>query len=320
MSEIKRVDKTRHPASPSQEWCKVSLQVVAIGEILWDLLPSGRQLGGAPANFACHARALGAKVQLVTRVGNDDLGQEILRALEEMGLRSGTIAIDPTAATGTAGVQLNAAGQAQFLIQPDSAWDHLTAEPSALSAVATADVVYFGTLGQRSEKSRRAYRELLSAAVDSLRVCDVNLRQDFYSADLIVESLESANVFKLNEDELPILTRLLDLPASPTDFLSEIASRFDLAAVALTCGARGSMLYARGQLSTHTGRKSVLVRDTVGAGDAFTAAMTMGLLADWELEQINDFANEVAAEVCSHPGAMPPLPEHLQKRLKTTVR
>ena len=284
-------------------------KILGIGEILWDLLPSGRQLGGAPANFVCHAQALGAQARLISRVGDDDLGREILARWRALGLPTETIVIDPQAPTGTVSVELAADGQPRFTIHENVAWDRLTADATALAAAAEADAVCFGTLAQRSVAGRRAIGELLAATRSSaLRIFDVNLRPPFVDRAVIAESLAEANVLKLNETELPILAAMFSID----DQLATLADRFELRLVALTRGSAGSLLYADGQSSDHAGLP-VQVRDAVGAGDAFTAAVTLGFLRHWDLETINQRANEVAAFVCSQAGATPPLPDEIRR-------
>jgi fructokinase len=288
-------------------------KIVGIGEVLWDLFPSGKKMGGAPANFACHARALGAEARVVSRVGDDALGREILERLRALGLATDCISLDPTHPTGTVTVQLATDGQPHFIIHEGVAWDHLVADSTSVAAVAAADAVCFGSLGQRCVPSNMAIRTMLSASPPkALRIFDVNLRQDFYSRELIEGSLEVANVLKLNDTELPVLARLLGVKAlSDKEQLAELVERFGLRLVVYTCGARGSTLYDGTRWTEHTAR-AVEVKDTVGAGDSLTAAVTMGMLAGWDLETIGERANEIAAYVCSCEGATPPMPAHLR--------
>jgi fructokinase len=282
-------------------------KIVAIGEVLWDLLPTGRLMGGAPANFACRAKLLGADACLITRVGHDALGSEIMSRLSQLGLPLDTVGMDPIAPTGTVSVDLLPGGGHRFTIHTDVAWDRLTVEPASLQAVTEADAVCFGTLGQRSEAARNSCRRLLQASQpDALRVFDINLRQHYYSLDVIAYSLDAANVLKLNDDELPVLAGLLGLEGPPKELLAQLASRFWLRLVALTRGSHGSLLYGEGQWSDHPGIP-VEVRDTIGAGDAFTAALTLGMLSGNDLDSINERAIAVAAEACTHAGALPPL-------------
>jgi fructokinase len=282
--------------------------ILAIGEVLWDMLPSGRQLGGAPANFACHARALGAEARLVTRIGSDDLGREILERLARQGLPTDTVEVDPEAPTGTVAVELAPDGQPRFTIVEDVAWDRIEAGFAAFSAAASADAVCFGSLAQRHRISRDAIRSIVTTArAGALRVFDVNIRPPFQSRDVITVSLEMAGVLKLNDQELPMLAAMFGLDGGGRAQMEGLARRFDLSLVALTRGAAGSLMYHSGDWSDHPGEPAK-VCDTVGAGDAFTAVLTVGLLEGWPLDEINRRANRVAAYVCSQPGATPPLP------------
>jgi fructokinase len=286
--------------------------VVGLGEALWDLLPGGKQMGGASANFACHAQALGAEAWLVSSVGNDPLGRELLERLQTMQVSVAGVAVDPTVPTGSVSIEISPAGQPKFSIRENVAWDHITASDSVRAMVARADAVCFGTLAQRNKISRATIRSLVaSTRPDALRIFDVNLRQNFFSADVIEASLRLANILKVNDEELPVLARLFDLPGGPAEQLAELARRHELQLVALTRGARGSLFYSRGRYS-EAGGLAVDVVDTVGAGDSFTAVLTLGLLAGWDLDRINRRANEVAAYVVSQPGATPQLPERLR--------
>jgi fructokinase len=289
------------------------LRCLGIGEILWDLLPAGKQLGGAPANFAYHAHALGAEGIVVSRVGDDQLGREVIERLRGLGLATDCVAVDPTAATGTVSVALSPEGQPTFTIRENVAWDRLTVEPAALAVARAADAVCFGSLAQRGEASRASIRHLVAATrPGALRVFDINLRQQFYSREIVDASLQLANALKINDGELPVLAGLLDLPARDArQQIEHVARRYDLRLVACTRGAHGSLLFAGGRWSEHPGVHATVV-DSVGAGDAFTAAMTLGVLAGWDLARVNGQANEVAAFVCTQAGATPKLPDTLR--------
>lgn len=290
--------------------------VIGIGEILWDLLPSGPRMGGAPANFACHARALGADAQVVSRVGDDVPGTRLLRTLLDLGLPVCGISIDPTHPTGSAGVRIMADGQPAFTIEPDVAWDRLVPNSYLKSLVARADAVCFGTLAQRSAASAEAIQGLVAlTGPEALRVFDVNLRQNYFSAATIEASLELANVLKLNDAELPQVAVMLGIAGSVRECLAELVSRFGLRIVAFTRGAKGSILYDGTDWCEHPGL-AVEVRDSVGAGDSFAAAVTMGLLKRWPLRRISETATEVATHVCSHTGAVPELPDYLRTRFE----
>jgi len=290
----------------------VNVKVVGIGEVLWDLLPGGRQLGGAPANFAYHAHALGAEARVVSRVGSDELGRELLRRLEELDLLTDAVEVDPTAPTGTVTVEVKADGQPQFTIHENVAWDRIAGEAAGRRAAAAADALCFGTLAQRSEVSRRSIRALLKASpTTSLRILDINLRQDYYSREIIEESLTLANILKVNETELERLAEMFGLPGDEHQRIAELARSFQLRLVAYTRGERGSLLHSEGYWSEHPG-VPVKVVDTVGAGDSFTAAVALGMLAGWPMDEINRRASAVAAFVCSQPGGTPELPEQLR--------
>ena len=294
-------------------------RLIGLGEVLWDLLPGGRQLGGAPANFAYHAAALGAEAQVISRVGHDALGRELLQRLDALGVPTGCIEVDPALPTGTVAVEVAADGQPVFQICENVAWDAIRGEAAGRLAVSVADAVCFGTLAQRSEPSRSTLRSLVSAAPPSaLRILDVNLRQHYFSEPIIRESLALANVLKVNDTELPRLAEMLGLSGDERSQIAQLAGRHNLRGVAYTRGQRGSLLFFEGRWSDHPGVPTKVV-DTVGAGDAFTAAMALGLLVGGDLDKVNQQANEVAAYVCSCAGATPALPETLRAAFQPTL-
>ncbi|HOC01527.1 MAG TPA: carbohydrate kinase [Verrucomicrobiota bacterium] len=282
--------------------------VIGLGEVLWDLLPAGRQLGGAPANFAYHAHALGAEALVVSRVGNDALGREILHRLEGLGLRIDGIGTDPSAPTGTVSVALDRHGTPTFTIHEGVAWDFVEARPEILEQAARANAVCFGTLAQRTAAGRAAIRTVLHAAPPSaLRIFDVNLRQHFWTPDVIETSLHLADVLKLNDTELPVVARLFGANGDEAAQVRALAARFELEAVALTKGAQGSALLVGDTLVRRPGSK-LEIADTVGAGDSYTAALTLGLLTHLDPHRILESAHRLADYVCTQPGAMPPIP------------
>ena len=294
----------------------MSFKIIGIGEVLWDLLPSGPQLGGAPANFTFHAHALGARAGVVTRIGNDALGTEILQRLEQAGVESGAVQVDEEAPTGTVTVELSAEGVPNFTIHENVAWDRLEVTPRALDEIRAADAICFGSLAQRSESARIAVQKLVaSAPAEALRIFDINLRQHYYSQEVIESSLRLAHVLKLNDVELPILAGMFNLAGTTREQIKRLSDQFDLQVIALTRGGEGSMLYQQGEWSDQPS-EPVEIADTVGAGDAFTAALVLGLLHRLELGKINTLAGEVARYVCSCAGATPPLPKHFRDRLK----
>jgi fructokinase len=288
-----------------------AFRCLGVGELLWDLLPTGKQLGGAPANFAYHAHALGAEALVVSRVGNDGLGREILGRLDALGLRTDGISTDPSALTSTVSVALDAQGTPTFTIHEQVAWDFLEAGEAVLREARRADAICFGTLGQRNPVARAAIRAVLHAAPPTaLRIFDINLRQHFWSQEVITESLELAGVLKLNDEELPVVAGLFGLSGEPSHQLRQLAARFQLQAVALTKGANGSSLLVGPDLVSRPGSKLTVV-DTVGAGDSYTAALALGLLVEQSAPEIIECAHRIADYVCTQPGAMPPLPPRL---------
>jgi fructokinase len=300
----------------------MNFNVIGVGEVLWDLLVTGPQLGGAPANFSYHAHALGAQAQVITRVGKDEYGREIIRRFHEMGLPETTVQIDDTVPTGTAKVALSGDGLAHFTIQENVAWDHIAVTREALVAASEAHAICFGSLAQRSEPSRNTIQQLVAETpADALRVFDINLRQQFYSRGLIEQSLQLANVLKLNDDELPTLAEMFGLTGFAEHQIKHqiewLAHTFSLRLVAFTRGANGSLLYQKDKNEVRWSdcpSRPVKVVDTVGAGDSFTAAMVLGLLRKMDLDEINTIANEVARYVCSEPGATPALPIEFARR------
>jgi fructokinase len=290
--------------------------VIGVGELLWDLLPAGKQLGGATANFAYHAHALGAEALVVSRVGQDAPGVEILARLQGLGLRTDGISAEPSAPTGTVDVTLDAQGKPTFTIHENVAWDFIAAGSSILEEASHADAICFGTLAQRNPVSRTAIRAVLKAAPpDALRVFDINLRQQFWSRELIRESLDLADALKLNDEELLVVSGLLGLNGDEPNQMRQLAARFNLRAVALTKGANGSSLLVDGELASRPGSRITVV-DTVGAGDSYTAALATGLLAGQSPTRILENAHRLADHVCTQPGAMPPVPANLLEGMR----
>lgn len=286
-------------------------RIVGMGELLWDILPTGPQLGGAPANFTCHAQSLGANATIISRVGSDQLGRQAISELTQRHIHMDCVEVDRSHPTGTVSVSLNESGIPEFVIHEGVAWDHLILTEPAINAVESADAVCFGSLCQRSEVSRHTIRQLVSKSEkNALRIFDINLRQNYYSLEIIESSFNLANVLKINDDELPVVARLLNLPEGAIAQLETLAQRFALKTIALTRGSQGSILYCNGEWVDHDGFSTV-VADTIGAGDSFTAAMTLGLLKGWDLARINEKANLIAAYVCSQRGATPMIPENL---------
>jgi fructokinase len=279
--------------------------VIGLGEILWDHLPDGKRLGGAPANFAYHAMALGAESHPVSAVGDDAPGAEIRARLAEARLDAGTIAVLPGLSTGAVTVRLDERGVPDFTIHENAAWDHIPFTRDLKELAGRADAVCFGTLAQRSEKSHRTIRRFLERTPPRcFKIFDMNLRQRYYSDEMILQSLNRADVLKCNDGELPVLSAMLGIGGSEIEILKRLLSDFKLKLAALTMGEKGSRLVTPDGDSFLEAPK-VCVADTVGAGDAFTAALAMGLLAGDPLRTIHENATRLAAFVCTQKGAMP---------------
>lgn len=288
-------------------------KIVAIGEILWDLFPDGPRFGGAPANFICHAAGLGANAHMIGAVGDDDLGQQTWGEFSQRGVQTQGVATLSGRPTGTVPVTLDAAGKPTFEIIRDVAWDDLSWSETWHEILTDVDVLCFGTLGQRSESARQAIRQAIAVARAPLTLLDINLRPPFGGDDIIRDALPLATILKLNDDELPVLARILSLTGSIQQQLEQLVTRYKYRLIALTRGGQGSLLLSEtGACSDHAGLP-VTIRDTVGAGDAFTAALALGLCRGWPLGAINEHANRVAAYVCSQPGATPLLPQTLRQ-------
>lgn len=281
--------------------------VVGLGEVLWDLLPAGPMLGGAPANFACLAGQLGADAAVVSCVGQDDFGDQAVAAFQKRSVAHQYVGRNKRP-TGTVEVTLDAFGQPSYNILTDVAWDYLEWSDAFSKLATSADAVCFGTLGQRSSISQKTIeRFLIATNEDALRIFDVNLRTPYYEDEIIFQSLELANVLKLNDHELPILASICGFAGSEIEQMQQFALRYDLQAVALTCGAEGAKLI-RGDEVCEQPSAAIEVVDTIGAGDAFAAALALGLLAGRNLTTISSNACRIAEYVCSQSGATPPLP------------
>lgn len=278
--------------------------IVGLGEILWDLLPDGKQLGGAPANFAYHAMKLGAESHPASAVGKDVLGKELLDRLDDLGIDRRHVVTELLHPTGTVSVLLEE-GQPSYVIHTDVAWDYLELTADMLHLARRADAVCFGTLAQRSPVSRDTIRGFLEhASPDCVKILDLNLRQNFYDRALIEDSLNAANMLKLNEGELAVISDMLGISGNGNHLLEQVAARYGLRLVALTRGSEGSRLWTSEDVSDHPGYE-VDVVDTVGAGDAFTAALVVGHLRGHVLDLVNEAANQVASFVCSRKGGTP---------------
>lgn len=280
--------------------------VVGLGELLWDMLPSGKQLGGAPANFAYHASLLGDRAEIVSRIGADDLGDEIAMRLNELGLSADQVQSDGEHSTGTVQVHVDDDGQVDYTITDNVAWDHLEWLPSLEQLAQRTDAVCFGSVAQRSAVSRSTINQFLRTTPrKTLRIFDINLRQDFYGEQIIRQSLELANIAKLNDEELPQIAKMLQLPGDGLDQQAQqLLTTFELQLVCLTRGEHGCLLLGNEERAEHDGFP-VTVADAVGAGDAFTACVAYHVLRNTPLPTIARCANQLGAWVASQHGATP---------------
>ncbi len=285
--------------------------VVGIGELLWDVFPQGKRLGGAPVNFACHCSQLGAVAYPVSCVGQDALGDEIRAVLTELGVDQRYIATDAEHPTGTVQVTLDENAKPSYEICEGVAWDMIRMTPELESLAKQTAAACFGSLCQRNAVSRETILAFLGAMpADAFKIFDVNLRQAFYSREILEASLTHANVLKLSDEELPVLAEMFGLSGPVKDQLKALVAQYDLRLVAYTRGSEGSLLVGPDDLSDRPGHPADAI-DSVGAGDSFTATLCVGLLKGNPLATINDHANRVAAYVCSHEGAVPTLPPDL---------
>ncbi len=286
------------------------IDVIGIGELLWDCFPDERRPGGAPANVAFHAQQLGLSAAVATRVGTDELGRELIAFLERQGLSTSLVQQDAMHGTGT--VTVTPRGTAtEYVFLPDSAWDFLTVDSRCLAAMATARAVCFGTLAQRGEVSRRSIHELVAATSPTcLRVYDINVRAPYCERSWIEASLRLATIVKLNDDEVRLLAEMFSAPSGDIAFAQWLQDAYQLDLVCVTRGRNGAVAVTVTEVAEVSG-VLVQVADTVGAGDAFTAGLIWTRLQGWGLDRGLRFANQVGALVASRSGAMPDLQKEL---------
>lgn len=282
--------------------------VVAVGEVLWDEFPDGARLGGAPANFAVHCAAMGGRAALVSRVGQDGRGRETLDLLRGRGVDVGFIQQDAGRPTGRVRVTLQE-GRPAYEIVEGMAWDAIEWEPRLLSLAQAADAVCFGTLARRSEPSRRTLGRFVAECGEAcLKTLDINFRQGYHSEEVVRESLRLADVLKLSDEEVPILRGYLRGAGDDGAFLNEVRERFQVETVVLTLGAKGCrVLGPEGDLRVSAAPRQVV--NTVGAGDAFTAAFVLHRLAGKDALTCADRGNRAGGYVTTQDSATPELPE-----------
>lgn len=300
--------------------------ILGIGELLWDILPTGPRLGGAPANFSVMAGRLGNHAAILSRIGRDDLGREAVHLLDPLPADTSFLQIDPTHETGRVTVSFQN-GQPEYTIHQPAAWDSMELSDEWVRLAERADGICFGSLAQRSLESRQTIQTLAAQTSSRcVRIFDVNLRPPFYSSEVIQESLELATVVKMNDAEVPMVLALLGLPADDDSTVASLrlgAERLlaefpTLQMVAVTRGSQGSLLATPDEWHQHPGFPTK-VADTIGAGDAFTAAMTHYLLRGAELPVLNEAGNRWGSWVASQSGAMPPLSEAIRTEIDAAI-
>ena len=288
------------------------MKIISLGEILWDILPEAEHLGGAPFNFALHARNLGHDVSFISAVGNDERGRRALELMEQAGLSTRFVRRTSDHPTGTVTVSFDPSLGPQYHIHRPAAYDFPALSPADLNALLTSPPgwIYFGTLQQMSAPARELTRQLLDAAPAARRFYDVNLRTGSYAPDLVRTLVRQVHVLKLNHQELPLVQEMYGKDicgieaASPEQFCREIAHVFGLESVCITRGAAGCTLLLDGEY-VEAGGFPIQLADAIGTGDAFSAALLHGISSGWQARQAADFANRVGALVASRSGGTP---------------
>ncbi|MDD7335298.1 MAG: carbohydrate kinase [Prevotella sp.] len=289
--------------------------IVGLGEVLWDVLPEGKKLGGAPANFAFHAGQFGMDSLAISAVGNDALGDETLAELTKKNLNHVIPRVDYP--TGTVQVELDADGVPTYDIKTNVAWDNVPFTKEIEAIAKDCRCVCFGSLAQRSEVTRFTIHKFIKAMPKgSLKIFDINLRQNFYDKDILQSSIKACNILKINDEELVQLGRLYGYPG--LDISNKcwlLLGKYNLDMLVLTCGVNGSYVFTPGCMSFQETPK-VEVTDTVGAGDSFTGTFASAILNGMSVPEAHKLAVEVSAYVCTQQGAMPRLPHKFIDRLK----
>nr|WP_320037670.1 carbohydrate kinase [uncultured Bacteroides sp.] len=291
--------------------------IVGLGEALWDMLPEGKKIGGAPANFAYHVSQFGLESCVVSAIGNDALGNEILDVFHEKNLKYQLEKVNFP--TGTVQVELDAEGIPCYEIKEGVAWDNIPFTEALQTLALSTRSVCFGSLAQRSTVSRETINRFLDTMPDGEGQCkifDINLRQNFYDKEIIENSLNKCNILKINDEELVIISRMFGYPGIDLqDTCWKLINKYELKMLILTCGTNGSYVFASGEVS-FLETPNVNVADTVGAGDSFTAAFCASIIKGKSVREAHKLAVDVSAYICTQSGAMPQLPEMLKKQLQ----
>lgn len=285
--------------------------VVGLGEVLWDMLPEGRKIGGAPVNFAYHAGQFGIDTMAVSAIGNDKLGEDTIAEMNGKHLNH----IFPSVPypTGSVQVSLDEKGVPAYDIKENVAWDNIPFTNEIESVARNCQAVCFGSLAQRNAVSRNTIRKFIESTPSGcIRIFDINLRQNFYTSNVIHDSLELCNILKINDEEIMLVSRMFNYDSSNIENVCRtIMEDFSLEMVILTCGTKGSYIFTKGGVSFMPTPK-VNVADTVGAGDSFTGSFCAAILRGLPVAEAHKKAVEVSAYVCTQNGAMPEIPESMK--------
>jgi len=286
--------------------------VVGLGEALWDILPEGKKIGGAPANFAYHVSQFGLEGQVVSAVGDDNSGNEIIEFFHEKNLQHTIEKVDYP--TGTVQVELNPQGIPFYDIKENVAWDNIPFSEKIKEVAQQTYAVCFGSLAQRNIISRQTINAFLNTIPDTpeyYKIFDINLRQEFYTKEVLCHSMQQCNILKINDEELETVSHMFGYPdIDPQDKCRILLSKYNLRILILTCGSNGSYVFTPDNIS-FVQTPQVEVTDTVGAGDSFTAAFISGIIKGLPVPEAHQLAVNVSAYVCTQHGAMPVLPIHL---------
>lgn len=285
--------------------------VVGLGEVLWDMLPEGRKIGGAPVNFAYHAGQFGIDTMAVSAIGNDKLGEDTIAEMNGKHLNH----IFPSVPypTGSVQVKLDEKGVPAYDIKENVAWDNIPFTNEIESVARSCRAVCFGSLAQRNAVSRNTIRKFIESTPSGcISIFDINLRQNFYTSNVIHDSLELCNILKINDEEIMLVSRMFNYDSSNIENVCRtIMEDFSLEMVILTCGTKGSYIFTKGGVSFMPTPK-VNVADTVGAGDSFTGSFCAAILRGLPVAEAHKKAVEVSAYVCTQNGAMPEIPESMK--------
>lgn len=295
--------------------------VIGLGEVLWDVLPTGKQIGGAPANFAFHVSQFGLPVRVVSAIGNDALGEETRQVFAQRNLQAVMPSLPQP--TGTVIADIDAEGVAHYTFPDDVAWDNIPFTPEMEDIARHTRAVCWGSLAQRSEASRQSILRFVDTVPEGhgqYKIFDINLRQSFYTKEIITESLRRANVLKINDEELVVVARMFGLAGTDLEAKCRtLLADYELDMVILTCGENGSYIFTPATDDCPLGGTSFMqtphveVSDTIGAGDSFTGTLVASLLEGMDVRQAHARAVKVSAYVCTQPGAMPILPESIKE-------